>query len=171
MFGLMHNNKTVYYSELLEEGFNPNNSLFKLQKPDVNTTLIFAGGESTEIRYSYDTFGFGAPFKSPYQVLVGGGDGTVSSISNLIPAVKWIYEQNKGGVKLLNYGASTKISNQYYDTIDSQCTAKGTSNCQHACYHQDPNVLNYLSSLLTDGGNGTGGRLAQPNCENLKVKK
>lgn len=133
----------------LEEGFENDPHLFHLDKPDVPTTVIFSARYPTESKYSWkDCKTISECSSLPNVTEYLAGDETVTVISAVLPALKWIAEKNQGGVKLVEYGGAPGPISPYYSTLNISCSTESDAHCRHPCMHQDDSITSYLFERL-----------------------
>lgn len=75
----------------MKEGFKNDPLLFLMKKPDVNTTVIFSAKYPTESKYTFsDCADVATCSNLPNVTQYIAGDETVTVLSAVLPALKWI---------------------------------------------------------------------------------
>ena len=174
-----------YMSDIVKEFSNqcPKSSIH----PDINTTFIFNKSFETKIAafFTYDETTKLLSYPNKSDLIYSGGDGTVESESLMYPIFKILYDKQrekfKSKINLVDYCSPVNKSkffdsskddiNQLYTFLNCECrtdelynTEKSNSDCNHASMLGDPNLVNYLSTLILSIGD-------EKEYENLNIKE
>ena len=97
------------------------------------------------------------------------GDETVTVMSAVLPALKWIAEGNRGTVKLVEYGGTVGPINPIYSVLNSSCSCINDVRCRHPCMHQDDTIISDLFDRLIQNERTGRGVVTHTYCASLDI--